>query len=347
MSGIGNDLENYGLIGRIGGYAVRLNRAETDLTAQSTSGLISPNVTGLGIGTSQVLDLQPQVAQLAAYTQNATVAGNRLTAAQTTLSSISSIASAMSTNLTSLSAQDGTDLSTSISAISTEAEADVGNLIGLLNTSAGDSYVFGAAGSSAAPVVNPGAATASVLASGAAAIAGLSVNGAASTIASISAAVDGGSIFDPSQTPAGATRIQVGTGETVEVGFTATAPYATSTGTPFGDLISVLSALANLSPADGQTSNFASLVSGLQATLGQAQAGVSEMASTLGVSQQSVTAASDTNDALSTALTAQIGDLTSVDLPTVATQLSETQNQITASYEIINSLRGMTLAAYL
>ncbi len=349
MSGISNDLANYGLVGRIGGYAVTLDRRETDLTAQSTSGLIASNVTDLGVGTSQVLNLQPQVSQLAAYGENATIAGDRLTAAQTTLSSIGSIASDMATGLTSLAGESGTTASASISTLAIEAKAALGSLMGLLNTSAGDSYVFGAAGSSAPPVSDPSTAAASVLASGAAAIAGLSANGAASTIASISAGVAGAAIFDPSQMPAGTTTIQVGAGETVAVGFTATSPYSASapTQTSFGDLIGVLSAVANLSPTNGQASDFSDLVSGLRTVLGQAQSGISSMVSTLGVSQQTVSAASDTNAALTAALTTQIGDLTSVDLPTVATQLTATQNQITASYEIINALRGMTLAAYL
>lgn len=356
MSGISSDLSSFGLIGRIGTYAVALDKTETDLTAQSTSGLIATEVTDLGAGTGQVLSLQPQLAQLSAFSQNATIAGSRLQTAQTALTSITSMASSLSTSLVTLSTQNGTSLATAITNFATQAQGDLGTLMGLLNTSAGDTYVFGAPGTVDAPVLDPNDQTNGSLSTAVAnVLSSLQTNGVSSTLTSIANAVTTANLFSSTQSPPAESTIAVGVGEQAIVGFTATTTTGMpqpggsfpTTGSGVQDLIAVLSTMANLNTSDAQDPNFQGLVTGLQTMLGNAQGGLSAIVSTLGVSQQQVSAASDTNDTTLTALETQIGDLTSVDLPTVATQLTATQNQLTASYEIINDLKGMTLAAYI
>ena len=356
MSGISNDLSSYGLIGRVGDYAVSIDRRETNLTTQTTTGLVATNVADLGSVTSQVLDLEPQLAQLSALSANATLAGNYLQSAQTSLSAITSIASTMSTSLTTLSTESGTGLTTAITDYAAQAKDDLGTLMGLLNTNSGDSYVFGAPGDTTAPVPNVRAAADGPLASSiAGAVTGLGANGVAATLQSIVTAVTGAGLFSPSQNPSTATTIDVGVGEQATVGYPATTTVGMAdadasvptTGSSIQDLIGILSAVSNLGASAAQAPDFDSFVSGMQTMLQNAQGGLSAIVSSLGVSQQQVSAASDTNADTSTALSTQIGDLTSVDLPTIATQLAATQNQLTASYEIINDLKGMTLAAYL
>ena len=60
-----------------------------------------------------------------------------------------------------------------------------------------------------------------------------------------------------------------------------------------------------------------------------------------------VTDALSTASTTSTLLTTQIGDLTSVDTATVATELTQSNDQLQASYMLISDLRGLDLADYL
>ena len=355
MNGIGASLTDYGLIGTVGDYATVLNGRETLLTAQATSGLVATGVTGLGADTSKVLNLQPQLAQLGAFANNAILAGTRLDTAQTALSSISTLATSLQTSLTQISASTGSSLQTSIETAAAQASEQLGTLTSLLNTTSGDSYVFGSVDPTATPVPDPASVGSGPLSARvASAVAGLSASGAAATLQSIIAGATTDPIFSPSLS--GSTQAQsvtVSFGQKAVVSLPATSTVgmsgatATSTGSGLGDLVAVLSAVAHLSPSQASSTQFSGLISGLQTILDGAQTGISAMTSTLAVSQQQVTSETATNSSMSDALTSQLGDLTSVDLPTVSTQLSETQNQLMASYEIINDLKGMTLADYL
>ena len=355
MNAIDGSLSNYGLIGQVGIAANALDSRQTTLTAQSTSGLVSTGLTGLGPDTSRVLNLQPQLAQISALTANATLAGSSLQTAQTALTSISSIASTLATNLTQLTAQGGSSLATGITSLALTAKSDLASLASTLNTTSGDVYVFGGVNETTQPVVDPNSInTGPMAASVASAVNGLSTNGAAATLSSVVAAVSGNSVFASDlSTTTPAASIDVGAGERATVGLPATsgvgmqAASPDSTGSSVNDLIAVLSAVSNLAPSQAAAPQLGSFLSGLQSILGGSQQGLSAMTSTLGVAQQQVAAANDTNAAVSDALTSQIGSLTSVDLPTVATRLIATQNQLMASYEIVSDLKNLSLAAYL
>ncbi len=355
MDALGGSLSNFGLIGTVGIYADKLGRQEAGLTAQSTSGLISSGVTGLGAATSQVLDLQPQITQLSALTANASLAAVRLQTAQTALTSISSLAQSFATSLTQLSTENGSSLTTGIAALAGTAESDLGALAGMLNTKAGDVYVFAGSDGTDAPIPDPGTITNGPLSSSVAlAVSGLGMNSATTTLSSIIAAVSGNPVFSPSlNTAPTAASVDVGPGESATVSLPATSTAgmgpasATSTGSGVNDLIAVLSAVSNLASGDGSNTQFGGFLSGLKTTLNGALGGLDAMTSTLAVSQQQVAAATSTNAAMSAALTTQMNGLTSVDLPTVATRLTATQNQLMASYEIINDLKSLSLASYL
>jgi flagellar hook-associated protein 3 FlgL len=351
----GSSLTDYGLIGTIGNYATALNGRETLLTAQATSGLVATGVTGLGADTSKILNLQPQLAQLTAFAGNATMAGSRLDTAQAALSSISTLASTLQATLTQVTTSSGSGLQTALESAAAQAGAQLGTLTSLLNTKSGDGYVFAGSDATEAPVPDPTGVASGALSSGAAAaIGGLEANGAAATLQSVIAGANANSIFAPGLSGgAQGQTVAIGFGQQAVVGLPATSTVgmsganATSTGSGLGDLVAVLSAVAGLSPSDAGSSQFSTFISGLQTALSGAQTGIGAMTSTLAVSQQQVTSETTVNGLISDALTSQIGDLTSVDLPTVSTQLSETQNQLMASYEIINDLKGMTLADYL
>ena len=354
MDAINGALSPYGLIGQIGIAARALDGQEGKLTGQATSGLVATGVTGLGEDTSRVLNLQPQLAQLGAFDANATLAGSRLQTAQAALTSISSIAQAIGTSLTQLGSVNGSNQTSSISSIASAARNDLQTVVSTLNTTSGDVYVFGGTDETTPPVPDPNSVgTGPLSASVASAVGGLAANGASATLSSIIAAVSGNSIFAPGLTASAAPTVDVGFEDTVTVGLPATSGAGlggaspTSTGSGVNDLVAVLSALSSLTPSQASDPQFGALLSGLGTMLTGAQGGVDAMASTLGVSQQQVTAASATNTTLSDALSSQIGSLTGVDLPTVATQLTATQNQLMASYEIISDLKSLSLAAYL
>jgi flagellar hook-associated protein 3 FlgL len=354
MNAIDQSLSNYGLIGRVGIQAATIQVAETTLTGQATSGLIAPEVAGLGGVTGQVLDLQPQLAMLTAYSTNATLASSRLDITQSALTSLSSMASSMAAKLTQLSTSTGSNLQTAIRAVSQSARTDLDALGSILNTKSGNDYVFAGADAQTAPVIDPTSlATGATATAVGTAVAGLASNGAPATLASIMSVFTANPVFSPGIATATNATVDVGSGVSAIVGLPAsstagmTGASATSTGSGMSDLVAVLTTLSNFGTLSGSEPQFTTFVSDVQTMLSGAERGIDAITTTLGVSQQQIKTESSTNTATADLLSAQISSLTSVDLPTVATQLSATQNQLMASYQLIADLKGMNLANYL
>ena len=349
-------LADYGLLGQVGYRATQVAQTSATLTQQASDGLVSDSVGRLGSATDVVLNLQPQLAQIGAYSANASIATARLTAASASLTQLGSIAQTLVDNLLSLRGEGGTAAQTSLASLASEAKDALGEIPGLLNTQAAGSYVLAGGGGSTAPVADPAAMTNGTLFSAAgAAIGGLDANGAGATLQSILAAASSSAAgATPFMADAPSTSQNVLVGPGVEVATSvpvATAmsgvASATSTGSSVRDLVAALTAVANLTPADLNSSQIGGFLAGLSSVASNAQSGLILQTAENGGRQDLVTSASSRGSATATLITNQIGDLTSVDVASVATRLSASNDQLQASYMLISDLKSLDLANYL
>ncbi len=348
-------LSNYGLVGRLGYASEQISQTSATLTQQASDGLISDNVAKLGESTGAVLNLQPQLAQLAAYATNGSIANTRLSAASSSLTQLSSVAQSLVTNLISLRGESGTAAQTTLAGLVSLAKSDLGQVGTLLNTQAAGSYVFGGGDGSTAPVADATNMTNNSLATTtASAMGSLDTNGADATLQTILGAAESTSSGATPFTgglPTSAQEVMVGTGAQVATSIpitsSTTAASSTSTGSSVRDLVAVLTAVSNLSPSDLSSSNFDGLLSGLSSVASNAQSGLIQQAAQVGASQDIVTNTLNLGSSTTTLITTQIGDLTSVDAAKVSTELSESNDQLQASYMLISDLKSLNLADYL
>ena len=336
----------------------QLNAQDTALQGELSSGVLSDSYAGLGDQRYQALDLQPQITAVAAWQQNVTSAQNTLSISQTAMSSITSIATALQTSLTSL---QGNRSATNISTTAAEARTSLNELGSLLNTKDGALYVFGGNASDTAPVTDPSNITSSsFFQTIAASVASVGTTGAASVEAAIVAAASSNlatqSIFSPALSVAGPAAtslgrvVAVGEQDQVAVGFVATqgiAATATSTGSPIRDLMSALAVVGSLDQAYASSTAFSSLVSDTATEVGSINSNLNDVVAGLGQTQAQLTSHSDMLGSVSGALIAQLGTTKNSDAATLSTEITSTQNQLTASYTLIADMKGMSLAAYL
>lgn len=354
MITVASSLLSYGLPGQIGAGAEKISAASATLTAQATTGLVSPDVGALGSATRLVLDLQPQLAQLGAYRQNGQVAQSRLSAAASAMTRISSIAQDLVTSLTSLSGQSGPAAESALGALSATARAQLGEVGSLLDTRSADSYVFGDGNGDVAPVTSQAEMTSGALFTAAATAAGnVDAAGAAATIQTLlsaaAATTPGATPFAASGSAAQPVEIASGVQVSTSTPLTTatTSASASSTGSGIRDLVGALSLIANLEPADVQGAQFGALLSGLSSVAASAAGGLRLQQSRIGQAQQTTNAALATNATATTTLTTRIGDLASVDVAKISTELSLSNQQLQASYMLVADLKGLSLAAYL
>ncbi len=336
----------------------QLNAQYTALQAQLSSNVLSDSYAGLGDQRYQALDLQPQITAVAAWQQNVTSAQNTLSISQTAMSSITGIATALQTSLTSL---QGDQSATNVSAAAAEARASLNELGSLLNTKDGSQYVFGGNASDTAPVTDPSNITSSpFFQTISASVASVATTGAASVeAATVAAASDNTatqSVFSPAFSvdgPAATSLVHsvaVGDQDQVAVGFVATegtTPTATSTGSPIRDLMRALAVVGSLDQADAASTGFSTLVSDTATQVGSINSSLNDTVADLGQTQTQLTGQSDMLESVSGALTSQLTTVKGSDPATLSTEITATQNQLTASYTLIADMKGMSLAAYL
>ena len=340
------------------GAVDQLNTQNTLLQGELSSGVVSDSYAGLGDQRYQALDLQPQITEVAAWQQNVSSAQNTLSITQTAMSSITDIATALHTSLTSL---QGNQSATNISAAAAEARSSLNELGSLLNTRDGSQYVFGGNASDAAPVTDPANINSSAFfQSISASVASVATTGAASVeAATVAAASDNAatqSVFSPALSVDGlaATNlvhtVTVGEQDHVAVGVVATegtVPTATSTGSPIRDLMRALAVVGSLDQANATSAGFSTLVNDTATQVSSINSGLTDTVAHLGQTQAQLASHSGMLSSVSDALTTQLGTAKNSDAATLSAQINATQNQLTASYSLIADMKGMSLAAYL
>ncbi len=336
----------------------QLNAQNAALQGELSSGVLSNSYAGLGDQRYQALNLQPQITAVGAWQQNVTSAQTTLSVTQTAMSSITAIATALQTSLTSL---QGNQSATAISAAAIEARSSLNELGSLLNTKDGSQYVFGGNASGTAPVADPSNITSSAFFQTiSASVASVGTTSAAAveaaTVAAASDNTAAQSLFSSALSVGAsvATRlahtVTVGEQDHVAVGFVATegtTPTATSTGSSIRDLMRALAVVGSLDQADATSTGFSTLVSDTATQVGSINSSLTDTVAHLGQTQDQLTSQSSMLDSVSDALTSQLGAVKNSDAATLSTEINATQNQLTASYTLIADMKGMSLAAYL
>ena len=346
-------------------------RARLDrLSNQASTGLVSVEYAGLGSAATTTLNLRPQLANLQTWQSNIDAANGRMGVAQAALSQVQSIAADFYQKLNTV---DGINAS-AIDGIAAQARDALGQVANLLNSQDGGVYVFAGQDTGNPPIPD----AANILTSGFyaqinAAVTGLVGNGAALTVsATWNVAMSNAAGTSPfstwlSQSAAGlranAPIVQVGQTLTEPVGLPAsgnglipdsvTGPPAiaggpdTTTGSYMRDVLRALATIGSLTSGQANVTGFQDLVQDTRISLSGAISDMAQDAGALGNVTASLTTMQDTLAATETALTGQISSAEDVDMAETLSRLSLMQTQMQASYQLIATLNGLSLAKFL
>ncbi len=346
------------------------------LANQVSTGLVGDSYAGLGTGAAVSLDLRPQLANLQTWQDNVDAATGRMAVAQSALTQIQSIAANFYAQLNNVQSVD----TSWIDGVATAARDALKQVADMLNTQDGGSYVFAGQDTANPPIPASG----NILSSGFylqinAAVGGLAVNGAAvtanTTYAVAASNAPGTSPFSATQSQPFATvqgllpRVQVGQNQTFTIGLPASAnglipdtPVGTptiparppdpagpvvSTGSYMRDVLRALATIGSLSSSQASVTGFDDLVQDTRISLSGAVDAMAQDAGALGNVQSSLTATQTRLADTATALTGQISSAEDVDMAATLSQLSLMQTQMQASYQLIATLNGLSLAKFL
>jgi flagellar hook-associated protein 3 FlgL len=292
---------------------LHLRSQADDLQQQVSTGLKSPDYSGLGAGASQVANLQASVTHRQAYLDTITTVQQRVQEQSTVLSSIDNLAQSFSQALSAA-------FSTSPSTIQTQAKAFLQAVTDSLNTSDGNRYLFSGSLTSTAPVditklPNPGSL-------------GTAVN---------------------QPVPAG----YYAGNDTVpqaKIDDNVTLPYGvTADNSALETIIRVANYLANLPPGSPSSTNPADVAAINQATtlMTQGITGLQQIEGKLSLQSSQLQHVQQSHQNFINLAQTNIQGLESVDPATAITQLNQVETDLQASYQSISALQQLSLVNYL
>lgn len=357
MSGSVGGIGDYGFMTQLIGDSASVRSRLDQLTQQESTGRVAETYGGLGASARITLDIRPEMAHQQTWQNNIDAATGRMQVTQTAMTQIQQIASNLYSqldNLNGLSSQE-------VDSVAASARQALQQVAGLLDTTDGGVYVFAGQDTANPPVPNPD----QILSSGFytqinAVVAGLGASATpvtSATLAIASSNAAGTSPFSASLSqPAGAipnATAQVGEGQQQTVGLLASAnSFVTSTGSSttgsyMRDLLRALATIGSLSSNQTSAGGFQGLVQDTQTSLHGAIAAMAEDAGVLGNAQSTM---ADTKSQLTdtaTALTSQVSNVEDADAAATLTQISLTQTQLQASYQLIAGMSQLSLVRYL
>jgi flagellar hook-associated protein 3 FlgL len=340
------------------------------LTNQASTGLIADNYAGLGSGASVSLNLRPQINNLQTWQNNVDSVTGGMSVAQSALTQIQSVASNFYAQLNNLNGVNASAVDT----IAASARDALQQVAGLLDTQDGGTYVFAGQDSGNPPIPNPDSITSSGFYTQInTAVSGLATNGAAATaMATFNVATSNAAgtspfsawLSQPSTVlQAGLPVVQTGQNQAETVGIPASAngliPASVSSGTTITggppsttgsymrDLLRSLATIGSLTSAQTTATGFQNLVQDTRVSLSGAVSAMAQDAGALGNVQSSLTATQSRLSDTQTALTTQVSSSEDVDMAATLSQLSLVQTQMQASYQLISTLNGLSLAKFL
>ena len=349
----------YGLTSLLAANAASVSQQVASLTEETSSGLVSQTYAGLGSGVQTALDLQPEIATQQSLQTSIQDASGTMGVAQTAITQISSVVSGIVSQLEGV----GTMSASGVQTLAASAQAALQQVAELLDTKDGDRYVFAGQDSQNPPMPQPDAITSSgFFTQISSAVAGLPTNGASATSATVLAiagsTAPGTSPFSATLemlAAAGGGRLSVPAGQGVTVPSVMLANQngdvrsagSNTTGSYFRDILGGLASIASLTPASASASGLEGFAQSVSASLTSATDTMNADAGVLGNRQSAL---SDTATAIgnaTTALQSQLSGIEDANLAQVSIQLSLSQTQLQASYQMIAGLRSLSLANYL
>jgi flagellar hook-associated protein 3 FlgL len=337
-----------GLLGYLVGDSASIQSRLTQLSEQSSSGLVAQTYGGMGATAQVSLNLRPQLSEVSAYGQNITSANTQLSVTSQSLDQLQQIASNFASGLLSINAGTAQGVDT----LAAQAKAALGQVQSLLNTQLGDKYIFAGQDSANQPV--PNSQFDAYVAAVQAPMASLTANGASNTIAATLSAATTNSPFAATLGTA-PELVSVGVGITTPVGIVAgqnayvTQTGAGTTGSYARDLVRSLATIAAMSSAQLNTdpTNFNAVVTNTLGNLRSAVTVINNENAGVGAAQQTLTIDQTNLTDMTTALTTQISNVENVDAARTATALAQAQTQLQISYKLIASAESMSLLSYL
>jgi flagellar hook-associated protein 3 FlgL len=346
---------SYGLMQQLIADASATSAKLDQLTTQSTTGYVAGTYAGLDSATAGsaagALSIAPQVATINATVANLNTVSGQMQVQQSTITSINQIASTVLTQFESVGALTPQSMTTTAAT----AKQALVQIASLLNTQDGPSYLFGGQNSGTAPVPNANQiAGSSFFTTIQSAVAGLTTNGAAATSTAVRAAALANSPFNaPIGTDPGLPQVSGAGGSLITTGIAATAnAFVTSSGTDttgsyMGDLMTSLASIASLGASQVGSSSFSQFATSTIATMTGALNNMAQDAGVLGNNQALVTTQSTDLQQTATALTTQLASIDQVNMTSTLSNLSSTQTQLQASYQLIAAMKTMSLTQYI
>lgn len=350
----------HGLLGRLVAESA-VTRGRLDLlTSQTASGSVARTYSGLGSGARTVLDLRPTMAAMEVWQTNITTAKSRADIALAAMDRMTAIASDFYARVNTLNGLSATDVDTTAMA----ARDALREFASLLNTKNGDIFVFSGRDTGNAPVPNGDA----ILSSGfytqiSLAVSSLGISGAAVTSAS-TLAIAGSNSAGTSpfsaflSQPASSLLMQrplvyMGEQYSEEFGLLAsTNAAATSGGTSttesyMRDILRALATLGSLSSTQIPDSGFAALIDDTRTSLRDSITAMTTDIGVFGAQQARLQKYHEQLGSVRLLVAFQVSRIEDVDMAATLASLSEVQNQLQASYQMISSLRDLSLVKYL
>jgi flagellar hook-associated protein 3 FlgL len=330
------------------------------LTEQASTGRVANTYGGLGAQASVSLALAPAIASNQVAQNQINAATGTMQVAQNALSSISSIASNFYSDTNELNGLD----SGTVDSIAAQARDALTQVAGLLDTADGDRYVFAGQDSANAPVPDAQDMTQSgFFQKIQTAVQGLATSGSAAVIASTvsiaSSNAAGTSPFSAALSQPAAVLsglrplVQAGPDQRLPAGILASANAdvvssgPNTTGSYMRDIMRSLAVLGSLSSSQIGTPGFSDLVSDARTTLNNAISDLNDDAGVMGSRQSQLTTMQSTLASTQTALSAQLSNVDDADMATTISDLTATQTQLQASYQVIASFQSLSLVKFL
>jgi flagellar hook-associated protein 3 FlgL len=342
-------------LGQLVAGMTRVRQNFDTLTQQASSGMTSNTFAGLKDSVAVALTLSPQIDNLTSAQSNIAAASGPAQVTQTAMTQISTIAANLLADMPKL---QGIDVS-QIDSVAASARNDLTQVGELLDSQYNGVYVFAGQDSANPPVPNPDQLTTSgfytqILA----AVTSLSGNGAAATVAATLASANSTPPFSATyltQPAAGLTPplVAIGEGQSQPLGLLAGSnigPISTGTSTTGSYMLDLLRALAtvgSMSSTQATDPNFAALVSDTQTSVTGVITAMNTDVGILGEQQSSLTSLSVTLSDTQTVLTGQLSTAQNVDMASTLSNLSLTQTQLQASYQLISTASGLSLTKFL
>jgi flagellar hook-associated protein 3 FlgL len=338
------------LIAEASGTLAKLDQ----LTTQSTTGYVAGTYAGLDNATpgsaAGALSIAPQIAGINATVTNLNAVAGQMQVQQSTITAISQIASSVLSQFQTVNAATPQGALTSAS-MARQALSQIGNL---LNTQDGTAYVFSGQNSGVPPISNPNSITSSSFyTSIQTQVQSLTSNPNAAT-AVISAGMRNTPFNSALGTNLQPPQVLGAFGALITTGLVANANTlipvstgSTTTGSYMNDMMTSLAAIGSVTTAQTGSANFAGFAASMVKTLSGAINTMASDAGALGNNQALISTQATTLQQTATALTTQLAGYDQVNMTSTLANLSSTQTQLQASYQLIAAMKTMSLTQYI